>query len=135
MNQKLTRAGLALLGVTALSIGLSACASDTTIDYTSDAVTVSSGETLVIDFGMINSSVGDGWVITTEPDSAILGAGTAGTKYLGEEGSTGGGNSLTYRFPAVGAGTTVIEFEYEFRGEVPDDVAEQETARIEVTVK
>jgi hypothetical protein len=130
------RAGAGLLAATMVAMGLSGCAAAaTTVDHTAEEVTISSGETLVVDFGEINSSVGDGWVIVTEPDATVLGAGEAESEYLGEEGSAGGPNNFSYRFPAVGPGTTVIEFEYRFRGEVPEDPAEQETSRIEVTVE
>lgn len=129
------RAGIVMLCAAGLSLGMSGCAADVSVDYTATTATVSVSDTLVVDFGVINSSVGDNWVITAAPDSAVLGGGVADSTYLGDEGSTGGSNALVYRFPAVAAGTTVIEFEYQFRGSVPEDAAEQETARIEVTVK
>lgn len=129
-----TTAVLMVLGV--VMLGVSGCAaSETSVGYTTKKATISSGETLVVDFGEINSSVGDGWVIVEEPDPAVLGAGEAESEYLGEEGSVGGPSTFSYRFPAVGVGETVIEFEYQFRGEVPEDPADQKSSQITVTVE
>ena len=126
----------ALLAGAALVLVLAGCsASDQVVPYTGEAATLSVGETLIVDFGEINSSVGDGWVIVTEPDPAVLGEGESASEYLGDEGSTGAGNRFSYRFEAVGVGTTTIGFEYRFRGEIPEDREDQQTATIEVTVE
>ncbi|MDQ0645274.1 hypothetical protein [Microbacterium murale] len=121
------------IGMTAL--GLTGCAASTTVDHTAEQVTISSGETLIVDFGTINTSVGDEWVIITDPDPAVLGPGEGEFDYLDDEGSVGGPSSFSYSFSAVGNGTTVIEFEYRFRGTVPDDPDDQGSAKIEVTVE
>jgi hypothetical protein len=70
-----------------------------------------------------------------EPDAAVLGEGEEHSDYLGESGETGAASDLSYRFAAVGEGTTTIEFEYRFRGFVPEDPEDQKTATIEVTVE
>ena len=137
MANRMTRTVLSLAAAAVVGFGLAGCAgaAEKTVDYTVDSVTLAPGETLVVDFGEINPSVGDAWVITQEPDAAVLGPGDEETRYLGEEGMTGAPLEFSYRFAPVGSGTTVIEFEYEFRGSVPEETADQKTAKISVTVK
>ncbi|WP_181164357.1 hypothetical protein [Microbacterium foliorum] len=119
-----------------LSLGLTGCsAAERTIDYSTSSVTLAPGEALVVDFGEINPTVGDAWVITREPDPAVLGPGDERSRYLGQDGETGAPSEVSYRFPPVGDGTTVIQFEYQFRGAVPEDADDQQTAEITVTVK
>lgn len=119
-----------------LSVGLAGCsASEKIIDYTDTAATLAPGEVLIVDFGEVNATVGNAWVIVEEPDAAILGEGEERSDYLGESGETGAASDLSYRFAAVGEGTTTIEFEYRFRGSVPEDPEDQKTATIEVTVE
>jgi len=121
----------------AVGMGLSGCsaAAEKTVDYTTSSVSLAPGESLVVDFGEVNHTVGDEWVITQEPDPSVLGPGDERSRYLGEDGEAGAPSELSYRFAPVGTGTTVIQFEYEFRGSVPEDVSDQETAEITVTVK
>lgn len=129
---------LAVLAVLILAgSGLTACSGpgEVTVDYTQDAVTVTSGQILVVDFGEINPSVGDDWVITSEPDSAVLGHGGADFTSDAPEGMTGAPGELVYRFTAVAPGTTVIAFEYRFRGDLPEYVDDRKTAEITVTVE
>ena len=122
-----------VLGVATALAGCSA--SEEVVPYTAETAALDQGETLVVDFGEINLSVGDGWVVVTGPDPAVLGPAEASSTYRGDEGSVGGPSEYSYRFPAVGEGTTIVEFEYRFRGEVPEDPADRETARLEVTVE
>jgi hypothetical protein len=132
----MNRAAALLTAALLLSVGLSGCsASEKIIDYTDTAVTVSPGEVLIVDFGEVNATVGNAWVIVEEPDATILGEGEERSDYLGESGETGAASDLSYRFAAVGEGTTTIEFEYRFRGSVPEDPEDQKTATIEVTVE
>ena len=131
------RSAVILVGAIAVAAGLASCAgaAEKVIDHTADSVTLAPGEALVIDFGEVNSSVGEDWEITQEPDAAVLGPGEERSRYLGEDGMTGAPSEVTYRFPPAGEGTTVIEFEYRFRGEIPEEPEDQKTAMIEVTVK
>lgn len=121
----------------AIGLGLSGCSAtvEKTVDYTTSSVTFEPGESLVVDFGEVNHTVGDEWVVTQEPDPAVLGPGDERSRYLGYDGEAGAPSELSYRFAPVGDGTTVIRFEYQFRGSVPEDVSDQETAEITVTVK
>lgn len=131
------RSAVILVGTIAVAAGLASCAgaAEKVIDHTAESVTLAPGEALVIDFGEVNSSVGEDWEITQEPDPAVLGPGEERSRYLGEDGMTGAPSEVTYRFAPAGEGTTVIEFEYRFRGEIPEDPEDQKTAKIEVTVK
>jgi len=135
--RRMTRTALAVAVAAIAGLGIAGCAgaAEKTIEHTAGSVALAPGETLVVDFGEINPSVGDAWVITQEPDAAVLDAGVEETRYTGEEGMTGAPSELFYRFAPVGSGTTIIEFEYQFRGAVPEDAADQKTAKIEVTVR
>ena len=131
-------AKFAVVAVTAVvGLGLSGCSAvmEKTVDHTTSSVTLAPGEALVVDFGEVNHTVGDEWIITQEPDPEVLGPGDERSRYLGEDGEAGAPSELSYRFAPVGDGTTVIQFEYQFRGSVPEDVSDQETAEITVTVK
>lgn len=105
-----------------------------TISRTDPRVTLNVGDVLEVDFGEVNSSVGDAWIIVTPPDSSVLSVGESHEKYLGKGGMVGAPSELSYTFKATGQGATTIEFEYRFRGAVPDDVDVQESASIEITV-
>lgn len=120
-----------------VAAGLAACSGggEKTVDYTVDSVTLAPGEALIVDFGEVNATVGQEWIITQEPDAAVLGSGEQRSRYLGEDGMTGAASEVSYRFAAVGDGTSDIVFEYRFRGSVPEDPEDQKTAKIEVTVK
>ena len=123
---------------TALSaVVLSGCAApaSVTVGYEESSVTIEDGTELVIDFGEVNASVGSDWVIISEPDPSVLTHGDKVSEYAGEEGSVGGPSELAYRFTATGTGMTKIQFEYQFRGAVPDDPTEQRTALIDVSVE
>lgn len=131
------RTTAAIAGAILTAATMAGCmgAAEKTIDYTQTSVTLAPGEALVVDMGEVNASVGTDWVITQEPDPAVLSAGESHSRYLGEDGSVGGPNELTYRFAPVGTGTTVIAFEYRFRGAVPEDPDDRKTAEIAVTVE
>lgn len=118
------------------AVVLSGCAAaSVTVGYEESVVTVETGTELVVDFGEVNASVGSDWVIISDPDPSVLSKGEKSTEYAGEEGSVGGPSDLAYRFAATGTGQTKIQFEYQFRGAVPDDPTEQKTALIDVTVE
>ncbi|MCP1429712.1 protease inhibitor I42 family protein [Microbacterium foliorum] len=136
MRRRIIEGG-AVFACALLALVLTGCAagSSETVDYTTSAVTLAPGSALVVDFGEINPTVGDEWVITREPDPAVLDPGAADSRYLGEDGEVGAPSEFHYRFAPVGLGTTVIEFEYRFRGAVPDEESDRRSAEITVTVK
>lgn len=135
--RKLLTTGLLAVAALALAPTLSGCASSTgpiTVDHSANTATVSAGETLTIDFGEVNPSAGDGWVIVTKPDSAILSGGEQHIEPLSKDKAVGGPHALTFEFTAVAAGTTTVEFEYRTRGTVPESPKDQQSASLEVTV-
>ena len=132
-----TVSALATAAVALLCLSLTSCAAapkTVTVDFTDHAALIAEGDELVIDFGEVNASVGSAWVVTADPDPSVLTVPEPHTEYLGENGSVGAPNHLTYSLTAVGAGITRVQFEYQFRGAVPEDPQEQRTAVIDVTV-
>lgn len=89
------------------------------IDPTTSSAELVVGQTLVVDFGEINSSVGDGWVLDQDVDG-VLSEATTRSEYLGEDGSTGGRDTLAFELEALAEGESTLVFEYRFRGDVPD---------------
>lgn len=128
---------LAAAATALLCFSLISCAAapkTVTVDFTDHAAKLTPGDELVIDFGEVNASVGSAWVVTADPDLSVLTVPEQHTEYLGENGSVGAPDHLTYSLSAVGAGITRVQFEYQFRGAVPEDPQEQRTAVIDVTV-
>lgn len=113
------------------------CTSETkvvTVDHEESKVELNTGDTLIVDFGTVNHSVGDEWIITSEPDPSLMSAGKQLSKYLGGEGEAGAPSELKFEFSAKSAGSTKVEFVYEFRGAVPEDPDQQGTASIDITI-
>lgn len=105
------------------------------VPYTEDAVTIGVGDTLVVDFGQINSSIGDSWELTQLPDEAVLSEGEVEIDVLDED-VVGGYTELAYTFVGESAGTTTIGFTYSYRGNVGDEEGRTQdpTPTIEVRV-
>ena len=123
----------------ALVLALGACtqAPDQVVPYTAEGATISVGETLVVDFGDVSSSIGDGWQLTTPPDDAVLSGGQVIQEYEGQgEPPPGSASHLVYEFTAKAPGTTTIGFTYSYRGEVgdPEGRTADPTPEIRVTV-
>ena len=128
-------AATALVGATALLSGCSSAPKAVTVDAASGTATVPVGGELTIELGEINPSVGESWVIVTDPDPAVLSGGTEVTGEPEKDGLVGAPTQLSYAFTAVATGTTTVEFEYQLRGETPKDAAEQRSASVRVTVE
>lgn len=120
----------------ALVAALAACTGGTerVVAYTDATATLAVGETLVVDFGEINSSIGDGWALTTRPDAGVLSKGEEEYEDLAEGDEVGAGANLAYRFEAVGPGTTTIGFTYSYRGTEGDPEGRTEDPTPEITV-
>lgn len=122
----------------ALVAALAGCGggAERVVEYTDATATLAVGETLVVDFGEINSSIGDGWALTTRPDADVLSKGEEEYESLAEGDEVGAGANLTYRFEAVGPGTTTIGFTYSYRGTEgdPEGRTDDPTPEISVTV-
>ena len=120
----ISRLPVALAMAASLVLVATGCSSVTKVDSDAGSATVPEGGTLVVDFGEINQSVGDDWVIIVEPDPAVLGDGVP--EYLGEDGAPPGGSSrLTYSFPAVGKGTSQLWARAQRRSSSSIDSAER----------
>lgn len=75
------------------------------------------GDTLAVEFGTVNYSVGDQWRVADDPDpevlTQLLADGSGGEQ---EPAPPGSAIELTMRFVAVAPGSTSIAFEYSYRG-------------------
>lgn len=97
---------------------------DSAAEVSVDAATatVGAGETLRVDFGWINPSIGDSWHLVGEPDSGVLAE--IGKDHTTspdcEEGHAGCDVELVWEFEAVAEGETELEFQYCYRSG-PDD--------------
>ena len=130
------RIGLVL--VVSLALALVGCSgADSTVSYDAGTASVSDGETLRIDFGSINPSVGDSWYLVGEPDSAVLTEIGSETDFECDEPGCGG--ELTWDFEAVGQGETTLVFQYCFRSGPEDCVGDNQDSAppepVELTVE
>ncbi|KKI22689.1 MULTISPECIES: protease inhibitor I42 family protein [unclassified Leucobacter] len=127
------------IGAASLLVGLSAaCAPverEVAIGYRTDSVTVPVGETLAVEFGTINTSVGDQWEITERPDPKVLALDERKPTHSSTKEPVGAPHEFAYRFVAREKGTTTVGFEYRFRGEIPEDPARRDSSKITITVK
>jgi predicted secreted protein len=126
--------------VIALLLVVSGCSgADTTVSHDAGTATVAVGETLRVDFGEVNPSVGDNWFLVGEPDSAVLTEiGTATDPVSGCD-ETGCGVELAWDFEAAGEGETTLVFQYCFRTGPDDCVGDSSDgpapAPVELTVE
>lgn len=104
------------------------------VHYTDTEATLAVGETLIVDFGEVNASIGDSWDLTSRPDADVLSKGVGEYEDLGREDEVGGGAQYVYRFEAVGPGTTTLRFTYSYRGTEGDPEGRTENPTPEITV-
>jgi predicted secreted protein len=71
------------------------------------------GETLRVDLGAVNQSIGDSWYLTGRPDPAVLVE--SGRDFDADCEEPGCGGRLTWSFNPTGPGTTVVVFQYCYR--------------------
>jgi predicted secreted protein len=112
----------------------------TTVAYGAGAARLAKGETLAVDFGTVNPSIGDSWYLVTKPDAAVL------TERGPEFESTCGANRagcdshLTWQFTAAGKGSTSMVFRYCYRSQpdncqpAPSGRGPTEPVKLDVTV-
>lgn len=106
------RAALAIASLLAVS----GCSMpDVTVAHDAGSATVAVGETLRVDFGEVNPSVGDNWFLVGEPDAAVLTEVGSETEEVSDCDGTGCPAELTWDFEAVGEGETTLVFQYCFR--------------------
>ncbi|MFE6996105.1 protease inhibitor I42 family protein [Microbacterium sp. NPDC057659] len=130
------RAGGAALVVAAM-IALTACSGtqQVTVDAGHLSGTVPVGGELVVDLGEVSSGVGDGWLLVEAPDPKVLGEPSEKFESEAAKPAPGSSSVMTVTFPAVGKGETTLTYEYRFRGEVPEDPADQQTLTFDITVR
>jgi len=94
---------------------ISACSSHDTVTVAVGAgsATVSTGDTLAVDLGEVNSSIGDAWFLVTPPDSGILT--DQGSQFDTHCDQPGCGSRMSWHFTAAKAGTTKVTFRYCYR--------------------
>ncbi len=149
------RIATAALLLTLVAGGTAACGADETVVTVDDkgttavvdgthvpgtepgAVTVPRGETLLVDFGQLNNSIGDDWFLIGPADPAVLA--DEGDQYDSECGESGCGARMWWQFGAVGPGTTEVTFQYCYRSRPPNcepmpDRGPQEPVTLTVTV-
>lgn len=107
----------------AVLLTLTGCSATTEVAHDAGTATASTGETLRVDFGWINTSVGDNWYLVEEPDPEVL-------REIGKEisddhpdcdrGDVGCDVGLVWEFEVVGAGTADLVFQYCFRTGLDD---------------
>jgi Chagasin family peptidase inhibitor I42 len=108
------RRTFALAGVLALVLVAAGCGpTQVRVPMTAGTATLRTGETLRVDFGTINTGIGDAWFIMTQPDGAIL---TESDQIFDSAcGQPGCDSRMAWTFKATGAGTTTVVFRYCYR--------------------
>lgn len=103
-----------------LALAASACSSQPTVrvPVSAGSTTVSTGDTLEVDFGEVNSSIGDGWFVMSPPDPEILV--DRGSHLTSRCDQPGCGSQLTWRFTATKAGSTTVTFRYCYRTQLAE---------------
>jgi hypothetical protein len=126
-----------------LGLMLSACSGPdegNTVSRDAGTATVSIGEELWVDLGLVSTSVGDNWFLVEDPDASVL----TETEQVNERplacelGMTDGcDDRLLWGFSAVAAGETELVFQYCFRTGLEDCVGGPNTEApdpVELTV-
>jgi hypothetical protein len=96
---------------------LSACGDPRTVDvrYAAGSAQVAAGERLRVDFGTVNTSIGDGWFLVGPPDVSVLTDGGADYASTCPGGMAGCDSHLRWQFTAKAAGSTELIFRYCYR--------------------
>jgi hypothetical protein len=96
---------------------LSACGGPQTVDvsYSAGSATVPAGEQLRVDFGTVNTSIGDAWYLIGAPDTAVLTDGGSDYESTCLGGMAGCDSHLRWQFTAKAAGSTELIFRYCYR--------------------
>jgi len=120
---------------------LAACGGPHTVDvgYSAGTAQVKAGERLRVDFGTINTSIGDQWFLVSGPDPAVLSDEGQDSTSDCPAGSSGCSSHLRWMFTAKAAGSTTLVFQYCYRSQ-PDQCQPQDSrgpadpVRLAVTV-
>jgi hypothetical protein len=106
---------LALALTLAVGLALGACTAPQVVEVpvAAGSARLGTGETLRVDLGATNASIGDSWHLIGPPDPAVLGPGEP--HYETDCDEPGCGGRLSWTFPATAAGTTTVVFRYCYR--------------------
>jgi predicted secreted protein len=109
-----------ILLVGAVFVLLAGCGGPRTVDVdlTAGSVQIAAGETLRVDLGQVNASIGDSWYLVGTPDSAVLSEGEK--DYDTDCDAPGCGGRLAWVFTARGPGETTLVFRYCYRSSLSD---------------
>jgi predicted secreted protein len=101
------------------------------VDIDAGSARLARGETLRVNLGEVNYSIGDQWYLVSPPDAAILAE--KDQEYDSECANPGCGGRLHWRFTATGAGRTYVVFRYCYRTP-PDRCAPAPNGRTDTPV-
>lgn len=104
---------------------------DVTVAHDVGEVSVDEGETLRVDFGEFNGSVGEAWYLAEVPDGTVLKALDTSSEPVdpdADEDEVGGSVYLSWDFEAVGAGETSLVFQYCMRSSLEECVGDLDGA-------
>ncbi|THV23557.1 protease inhibitor I42 family protein [Glycomyces paridis] len=97
-----------------LLLVLAGCSgADETVALDAETATVAVGETLRVDLGTVNASVGDNWYLVSGADTGVIAEGDKRTD--GDDDCDGCSGELSWDFEALEAGETTLVFQYCFR--------------------
>jgi hypothetical protein len=109
------------------------------VGYSAGTAQVKTGDRLRVDFGTINTSIGDEWFLVTGPDAAVLSDEGQDSTSDCLPGAAGCDSHLRWVFTAKAAGSTTVVFQYCYRSR-PDQCQPQpgrgpsDPVRLAVTV-
>jgi predicted secreted protein len=111
------RRALAIAAATCV-LAVAGCGGTSTVEVAVGAgsVQVARGDTLLVDLGRYNASIGDSWHLIEPPDPAVLSEGDQ--EYDADCDAPGCGGRLTWRYLARGPGTTTLGFRYCYRSKL-----------------
>jgi hypothetical protein len=112
-----------LIAAAGLAVLAAGCGGPRVVDVavSSGTARLAVGETLRVDFGELNESVGDSWYVVGAPDPAVLAE--RERDYDLECDNPGCGGHLWWTFAATGPGTTTVVFRYCYRSRPDDECA------------
>lgn len=105
------------------------------VPHTDTEVTLSQGDILEVDFGTINTSIGDEWTVTAQPDPNILVNSVRPAAPDATPAPPGSDTEYAMYFEAVGAGETSVTFQYTYRGTETTPADGPGTTTLTVTVE
>lgn len=111
----------ALVPVAALALSVAGCAGpDVTVALDTGSATVSVGDSLRVDIGRVNGSIGDDWFLIDGADTGVLTDAGNETEPDADCDGAGCGGRMRWNFEAAATGVTTLVFQYCFQSG-PDD--------------